>query len=332
MKWMIPVVCVVAGAAGGWFAARQWPLEAAVEAPADWVARVDDEYISSAMFVDEMRRRGGLRPGQYQDLAQKRALMDELLFRRAVAKAARAAGVDRDPEILRASEQLLVNRYLKQHLDELQQSVRISDAEVRAHYEAEAERYAVAPRRRLAAIRIEPGQGETGRDWAAAEARAADVLAQARALPPSIPHFGALAQEHSSDADSRWRGGVVGWLAESVEVEERAGLDPAALRAGLEIADTGGLAGPVRGADAVWLLRLVDRDPGRGRSFEELAAGIRQGLHQQRLAELEADVRSRLLESVRIEVREPRLAAIEPLGPPADAQPPQPPALPGERG
>lgn len=332
MKWAIPILCVAAGAAGGWLAARQWPVETAVEAPVDWVARVDDEYISSAMFIDEMRRRGGQRPGQYQDLAQKRALLDELLFRRAVVRAARAAGVDQDPEIVRASEQLLVNRYLKQNLAELQQSVRISDAEVRAHYEAEAERYAVAPRRRLAAIRIEPAQGESGPDWAAAEVRSEEVLASARALPESIPHFGALAQEHSSDPDSRWRGGVVGWLAESVDVEQRAGLDPAALRAGLEIAETGGLAGPVRGADAVWLLRLVDRDPGRGRSFEELAAGIRQGLHQRRLAELEADVRSRLLSDVDTEVREPRLAAIEALGPPADEQPPQPPALPGERG
>lgn len=332
MKWAIPILCALAGAAGGWFAARQVPAGTVAEAPADWIARVDDEYISSAAFVDEMRRRGGLRPGQFQDLAQKRALLDELLFRRAVVKAARAAGIDRDPELVRAAEQVLVNRYLRQNLDQLQREVVISDAEVRAHYEADAARYAVPARRRLAVIRIEVPSSESGLDWGAAEAEAGKVLTLARALPQSVPHFGALAQEYSSEGDSRWRGGVIGWLAESVDVENRPGLDPEALRTGLAISEAGDMAGPVRGADAVWLVRLVDRDGGRGRSFEELAAGIRQGLHQQRLSDIEAELRSRTLAAVHTEVREPQLAAIEPVAPPADEQPPQPPALPGERG
>lgn len=332
MKWVIPTACLLAGAVGGWYAAGLNRHVESIEPPSEWVARIDGDYITPEMFVEEMRRRGGLRPGQFQDLAQKRALLEELMFQRAVLKAAREAGLDREPELVRATEQLLVSRFLRQSLGELQQGVQISDAEVRAHYEAEAERYAVAPRRRLAAIRIDPERDAAGDlDWAAAEARAVEVLAQARALPASVPHFGALAQEHSGDQDTRWRGGVVGWLAEQAELEARAGLDMAALRAGMEIDQTGGFAGPVRGDGAVWLLRLVDRDAGRGRSFEELAAGIRQGLHQQRLAGMEADLRQRLLDDVDLQVREPVLAAIDPLGPPADTQPPRPPALPGER-
>ncbi|MCG6118526.1 MAG: hypothetical protein MEQ07_10115 [Aquimonas sp.] len=334
MKWFVPAACLLAGAVAGWFAAglnlKRTPSTDAL--PSEWVARIDGDYITSEMFIDEMRRRGGLRPGQYQDLAQKRALLDELLFRRAVIRAAREAGLDREPDLVRATEQLLVSSYLRQSLGELQQNVQISDADVRAHYEAEAERYAVAPRRRLAAIRIEPERDAAGElDWSAAEARAAGVLEQARTLPASIPHFGALAQEHSSDQNSRWRGGVIGWLAEQAEPLDGAGLDAAALGAGMAIEQTGGFAGPLRGADAIWLLRLVDRDAGRGRSFEELAAGIRQGLHQQQLAKMEADLRQRLLDDVDLQIREPVLAAIDPLGPPADTQPPQPPALPGER-
>lgn len=333
MKWVLPTACLLAGAVGGWFAAGLKHGQEAAEPPSEWVARIDGEYITPEMFVEEMRLRGGLRPGQFQDLAQKRALLDELLFRRAVLRAAREAGLDQQPDLRRATEQLVVNRFLQQSLGELQQSVQISEADVRAHYESEAQRYAIAPRRRLAVIRIEPEPDSEGRpDWAAAEVHAAEVLAQARALPETVPHFGALAQEHSSDPDTRWRGGVVGWLAESVAPEERAGLDPTALAAGLAIEQTGGLAGPVRGADAVWLLRLVDRDEGRGRSFDELAAGIRQSLQQQRLAELESGFRQRLLRGSDFSVREPVLVAIDPLAPPADDQPPRPPALPGGAG
>ena len=63
---------------------------------------------------------------------------------------------------------------------------------------------------------------------------------------------------------------------------------------------------------------------------EDLQAGIRQRLLQERAAEVEQAFRNSLLEAVEVEVDQAALAAIEPLSPPAPTAPPQPPALPSE--
>lgn len=331
--FMLPIAMLAAGLAGGWSLRGPAPEPTALAGPpAQWVAQVEGDYISAEMFVEEMRRRGGSQPGQYQDLQQKRALLDDMVLKQALVQAAREEGIDQDPEIRRAVDQLLANQYLQRSLRQRQAAIRISEEEVQARYAAAAADYAVPARRRLALIRFALPANPGADDWRAAERRAAEALDKAQQLPASVPHFGAVANAYSEDPESRWRGGLVGWIADAAPAEEASSLDPAVLAAARALPAPGAFSGPVRGADAVYVLRLVDVDAGRSRSYEELADGIRQGLQQQRLAEMEHEFREELLGRVRTVVRDEALAAIDPLSPPAPAEPLQPPALPGDRG
>ncbi len=329
----LPFATLAAGIAAGWYLRGPVPeLAAAAPPPTQWVAQVEGDYISAEMFIDEMRRRGGSRPGQYQDLQQKRALLDDMVLKQAMVQAAREEGLDQDPEIRRAVDQLLANQYLQRSLRQRQAAITISEDEVQARYAAAAADYAVPARRRLALIRFAVVADASAEDWQAAERRAGEALAEARQLPASVPHFGAVANTYSEDPETRWRGGLVGWIADAAPAEESSRLDPAVLAAARALPAPGALSTPIRGADAIYLLRLVDVDAGRSRSFEELADGIRQGLRQQRLAEMEHEFREELLGRMRTVVRDEALAAIDPLSPPAPAEPLQPPALPGDRG
>jgi parvulin-like peptidyl-prolyl isomerase len=330
--FVLPFLTLAAGAAAGWYVRGPAPALAPVEPPAQWVAQVEGDYISTDMFIEEMRRRGGSRPGQYQDLEQKRALLDDMVLKQALVQAAREDGIDREPEVRRALDQMLANQYLQRGLLQRQADIRISEDDVRARYASAAAEYAVPARRRLALIRFSVPAEPVAVDWEAAERRAEEALAEARQLPESVPHFGALANRFSEDQDSRWRGGVVGWISDQAAAQETSSLDPAVLSTARALSAPGDFSAPIRGSDAVYVLRLVDVDAGRTRSFEELADGIRQGLRQQRLAEMEHEFREDLLGRMRTIVRDEALAAIDPLSPPASAEPLQPPALPGDRG
>jgi len=180
-------------------------------------------------------------------------------------------------------------------------------------------------------IRLQVPADSAAQEWEIADSKARQAMAEVRELAPTVTHFGALAQRYSDDPDSRWRGGVVGWIADQADADPHSTLDPAVLQAARSIATRGGVEGPVRGKDALYVVRLVDTDPGRSRSFEELADGIRQGLRQQRLTEMEHEFKTGLLGRTALTVREQTLAAIDPLSPPAPADPLQPPALPGDR-
>lgn len=298
--------------------------------PADWVARIGDDYITAAQFEAEMQRRGGSQPGLFQDEAQKRALLDDMLLQRALVAAARAGGMGDKPETRDAIEQLLVSQYLQDTLRAKQQRVVVSAEEVKAYFDEHADSYTVPPRRRVAMIRVAVAPDAPEPAWEAAEKRAGQALDQARKLGSGTPHFGVVAREFSEDASSRYRGGVIGWLTDGRRSSYR--YDAAVLDAAFELGTAGEFSGVLRGKDGVYIARLVETQPEQKRAFEQLSAGLEQRLMQERLGVLDKEFREATLAAAAIEVRESRLAAIAPPGPPASHEPPAPPAMPTDNG
>jgi parvulin-like peptidyl-prolyl isomerase len=331
MRKLIPVATLVVGLVLGWFAAGAMKGGVATPpVPSDWIGRVGDDYVSEAGFVEEMKRRGGMMPGQYHDVAQRRALLDDMLYQRALARAATEEGIADRPEVQRARDQILVGQYLQQKLRAEQEKITVSDADVRAYHEAHAAQFELPARRRVAIIRIPVAPEAEAAAWQHAEERAAEALKKARSLDITVPHFGAVAREYSEDQASRYRGGVIGWIADGQR--ERYRHDPAVLDAAYALDSAGAYAAPVRGRDGVYLVRLVELQPKRSRAFDELASGIRQLLVRERQEKAGTAFRSELLKRYGAEVREQALAQLAPLSAPADSQVQEPPAMPVDEG
>ena len=237
--FVLPFAALALGAGAGWYARGPAPIVPPAQAPTEWVAQVEGDYISTEMFIDEMRRRGGSRPGQYQDLPQKRALLDDMVLRQALVQAAREQGIDAEPEVRRALDQMLANQYLQRSLRKRQNEIVIHEDDVRARFDSAALEYAVPARRRLALIRFAVPAEPSADDWAAAERRATEAQAELAALPDSVRHFGVLAQKYSEDPDSRWRGGVVGWIADRDSALSGSALDPAVIKAARALPQAG---------------------------------------------------------------------------------------------
>lgn len=323
-------VALVAGVALGWAGATLLARdthEAAVPVPGDWVARAGGEYIEPAQFIEEMQRRGGDRPGQFHTIEQRRALLDDLLYHKALVASARRDGIDRLPEVRRSIDQVLANQVLQRQLRERQQRVGVPEEDARAYHAEHQDDFEVPARRRVAMIHI-PVAAEDDQAWQAAQAEAEAARSAALKLDQGVRHFGPLAREYSHDQASRYRGGVIGWLSEGGQQRYR--HDPAVLDAAFALQQPGEVSPVLRGADGVYLVRLVEVQPAQSRPFEQLRDGIRQRLLQERLAVVEQEFRQQVLEQIDIEVRERALADIAPLSPPAAPQPPQPPALPSE--
>jgi peptidyl-prolyl cis-trans isomerase C len=317
---------VAVGVAVGWFSAVAWRARDAEPTPTAWLARVGDSYITEAMFVDEMHRRGGKTPGQYQDIVQKRALLDDMVLRRALVNAAKSENMASDPAVAHLLDQTLANQYLQRTLRKQQEKIVVTEAEVRAHYDAHAADYTVPARRRVAMLQIRV-PADAGEDvWKNASERAEAALAKARKLGPEVLNFGVVAREYSEDQASRYRGGMIGWISEGKL--DRYRYDPVLLNAALALKAAGDFSEVLRGADGVYVARVVEIEPQRERQFEQLATGIHQRLLQDRLKQAETEFRETLLKRTAIDVREAGLEKIDPLAPPAESKPPQPPAMP----
>ncbi|MCB1559604.1 MAG: peptidyl-prolyl cis-trans isomerase [Xanthomonadales bacterium] len=330
MRLTSVIASLLLGAALGAGIVWWWlkPANDDIATPSQWVARVGDSYISVDRYRTEMQRRGGSLPGQFHSEEQKLALLDELVYQQALVEHARREGIDRLPEVRRSIDQILAGQVLRRDLREQQEKVQVSDAMVRAFYDANADSYQVPERRRIAMIRIGVADGADPARWDDAEQRITQARKEALALDDDVTHFGDVARTFSDDQASRYRGGVVGWIA--TDTPERYARDPVVLEAAAALPEPGDLSAPLRGKDGWYLVRLVDLQPSRARPFEELEAGIRQRLRQEGMKSLEQSFRQQVVSELHPTLRKDVLAGIESSAPPAHDGTPVPPALPSK--
>ncbi len=145
----------------------------------------------------------------------------------------------------------------------------ISEAEVRAYYEAHPEKFTTPAAQRVSMILLKVDPASPAQVWEAAEAEARDLL---RRLAKGAD-FATLARIHSADASAA-RGGDLGWQHQGM-------LAPAA-EAILAKLEPGQVSEPVALLQGVALLRLEARRPAQLNSFEQVRERAEKLLRRER--------------------------------------------------
>lgn len=160
----------------------------------------------------------------------------------------------------------------------LEQAV-VSDGEVKAWYQANADRYRQAEERRASHILIRIDKNAAEAEIAAAQGRAASILAEVRKAPGD---FARLAKQHSQDPGSAEKGGDLDWFGRGAMVKpfEDATF---ALKEG-QVSDV------VRSDFGFHVIRLTGVRPERSRPLEEVRGEIAAELRQQWAARKHAEM------------------------------------------
>jgi peptidyl-prolyl cis-trans isomerase D len=171
-------------------------------------------------------------------------------------------------------------QYAELRLDALTTQQALSDADLHAAYERDKSRLEVPERRHARHILI------TGKDDAAALAKAQQVLAQAKAGKD----FGELAKQYSQDPGSAQNGGDLGFAERSSFVKPFADA--------LFSMSVGEIRGPVKTQFGYHIIRLDEIQPGKSKSFEEarpeLEAQVRRDRATDRFGEIQEQLQSKI--------------------------------------
>lgn len=248
---------------------------------------------------------------------QRRQLLAEMIDFRLRVAAARAAGLDRDPEFVAAFEKALVRRLDEQWVEKHRADLAVTEEEIALAYAARQESFRLPARSRAALIWIAAAEGS---DRKAAERRAAQALAEARRLPPAAPDFGALAATYSQERASRYQGGDIGWLARG----EATRWPPEVVTAIFALESPGALAPLVETARGYYLVRLSAREESRLRPLASVRDDLRGDLLREKHQTLRAAQSAALAASFPVAVDEALFEELEPAAV-------RPPPLPGER-
>ena len=159
----------------------------------------------------------------------------------------------KSPETVRLS-------YVALKVEDVAHEVLVDEPALRAYYDTVKERYIEAEKRHARHILIAAGS-----DAAAAEKKAAEVLALARKPGGD---FAALARQYSQDTGSAAQGGDLGWAEKSFFVAPFADA--------LFALEPGEIRGPVKTQFGWHIIRLEEIAPGKVRTFEQVRAELEQ--------------------------------------------------------
>lgn len=251
----------------------------AVDPPSpEVVAKVGEWTISPADLTDALAKRAKSLGGEAgAELRQQ--VLDELIREKTLLSKAMAAGLDRDPELIRRWERMVVAKYETNHKPDAEKQRAPTTAEVEQFYHAHAAEYQRPERVRVALIQIKGSAKATEEKRAELRARAEKVFSLAQSLDAN---FAELARLHSEDRATRYTGGDGGWM-------ERGQTPPSWPK---ELADAAfnlpaaGVLAPLIEADgSFYIVKLVERQAAGVRPLAEVRDRILHQLkEQQRLA------------------------------------------------
>ena len=282
------------------------------------VAKVGSREIRVEDFQRELVRRGGARPENVdpQKLLEE-MIEDEVLMAKAVE-----SGLDENPEIVRAYRNMVVAAFKKRELVPRIEKETVTDAEIKAYYDANPGEFTRLAKIRLAFLYMAiPSKVQDHSRIEKARAKMEEAREKALALKEERG-FGSLAVEYSEDQATRYKGGDIGWVEEGRPYR----WDPAVLAAGFDLENVGDVSEIVTTGDGIYLVKLMDRRPSRLVAFEKAAPRIRHKLTMEKEREVEMNFHQEMRAATVIEIYPEILESIAtPSGPAAKG--PVPPKL-----
>lgn len=258
---------------------------------------------------------GFLRDRRSTAVSSREAFIETSIERRVAFQQACRMGLDKDPELRRQWENLLIGRLRQKELDDKLAAVRVTEQEIRAQYEANAGQYSQPAQIHLALLfqKLPAHAGAEVRGMLRARMEAA--RSRSLSLGPDVRGFGPDAMNDSEEPTSRFKGGDVGWL--------RAG-EPSypwpqdVMEVAFKLGPVGAVSEVVESGDGFYLLKKLDFREASTRPLDDwMRASLEAAILKQKRESLESQLMHDWKKAVPVEIHEDVIARLEIL-PPTD--------------
>ncbi len=308
----------------GWYLAKYEPP--VVEDSIQYLATINDQGLDKAWFIEQMRSRGGLKPGQYQTVEQKRALLDYLINEEVIFQKAIAEGVGNDSTVSQLYKKTVIDKYLSNTLEKRLRDLSVKESEVKAHFESNQYTYNKPARRRAAIIAAEFNSKSTEEQKAYKKAQIEQALLANKELDESTHHFGDLAKTYSDDRASMYQGGVIGWFINHPGRTYK--WDQAIIDTLFNLQNPGDVSEVLETGKGFYLVKLVSAENVKEKAFTQVKEGIKNQLLQEKRKQLKNNIMAELIQSATININNEMLVSISALSSPNIKDDKAPPALP----
>lgn len=279
------------------------------------VAKVGDRTITLGDFARTLERMDPFDRLRYQTKERRRELLSEMIDVELLAQEAKRRGLDKRPEVQDALRQLYRDALLAKARDTLPPPAGITAEEVKAYYDANAERYNEPERRRVSSI-VMTSKPE------------ADKILKLAQKTKTAAEWGDLFFKNSINAP-KTRGpndpvdlaGDLGIVGPPDDPKGGNTKVPDAVRAVVfKMPAVGQVADAVVEADGkLFIVRLSGLTSGHRRTIQEADRSIRVAILQQRMQDLEKKLDTDLRAKFPVDINDKALAEVKLPAPFVDA-------------
>lgn len=210
--------------------------------------------------------------------------MENYIERLTALERARSLELDKDIELRRQAENLLIGRLKKIEIEDKLAALELTDAEVQAYYEANLDAYRTPAQVRSALLYLSAPKHLSEEARAAVRLKIEEARTRALELPAEVRGFGADAMTYSEEATSRFKGGDIGWLQDGAT---RYRWPEAVVAAAFGLKQNGALSEVIETEDGFYLIKKLDS---REAHVRPLGARVESSLKTKLLREKRAEL------------------------------------------
>ncbi len=286
-----------------------WALVHKKDSPDDIaVAVVGGEKI----YASEIRRRlNKLSPvlkTRYQQFDMLKEYLNNNIIRNEVlVRAAIEEGLDKDPEVIKAARQMMVQKLIQRKFKNIIKPSDISDKEIQEYFEAHKKDYNRPEQRRASHILIRP-KNQSAAAWKEAKKRAEKILKEVKKNPAK---FADIAREKSEDRGNAALGGDLGYFART---EDGGRMQKEFSDAVFRMKQINDITGPVKTKYGYHIIKLTGIRKPRSTTLDEVKNSIRNILYKQKRAEMFEKYMKELRKKYNVEILDDALRSIAKKG------------------
>jgi hypothetical protein len=284
--------------------ARPEAGSAALE-PGEVLAKVGDRVITEGMLEERIGMMPPRAVGRFNTPAGKKSILNKMVELELIAVEGERLGLGDDKDVRVQVEEFRKRAIAEKLHKKIISEVKVGEAEVKAEYEAQGDRYKTPRQVKVSQIVFTWDKNAAPEDIAAVEKDAQGILERAK----KGEDFAELAKKYSLDQTSAPKGGDIGSAS-------RRQLPPEAYDAAMALQKTGDLTGLVKGKEDIRILKATEVMPEKARPFEEVRSWMERMVQNKKQNEAWQKYLDDAKERVRVEIYEDKLGATEKTGVP----------------
>jgi peptidyl-prolyl cis-trans isomerase C len=268
------------------------------------LARIDDLTITLGELQERINRQSPYIRARYTSLEQKKEFLDSLIRFEVLAKEAFRRGLDKDPEVVRTMKQVMIQKLMRDEFDVKITADTVTDAEMKAYYDANLAEYVKPEEVRVSAIII---KNRAQSDRVALEARGD--------AGKTNKGFRDLVSRYSQDEDSKLRGGDLRYFnagnAGNAGAAATKELPAPVVKAAFALLNPGDVSSSIDAGNGTWyVLKQTGRHRSMTKSFDDAKPAIRNKLFRDKRLAAQKDFVDSLKAAAKIEINDANLAKV----------------------